>query len=194
MESNQQNFAQYFLSEKDWTKKLEIMYYLKKKTGIFYDNTVIFKTFLAKLFVDYLLKNTNFKIDENIVISARLLCDCKKVQNSTNAKDIENYASKGAEFLASLGFSKDFCKICEGVNRYTPQENRQLESDILELTDQLGAMLLDRPERIGLDVQEAITLLQFRNLKGKDNLFLNDFVEFVNQLESIQLITKEEDI
>ena len=194
MESNQQNFAQYFLSEKDWTKKLEIMYYLKKKTGVFYDNTVIFKTLLAKLFVDYLLKNTNFKIDENIVISARLLCDCKKVQNSTNAKDIENYASKGSEFLSSLGFSKDFCKICEGVNRYTPQENRQLESDILELTDQLGAMLLDRPERIGLDVQEAITLLQFRNLKDKDNLFLDDFVEFVNQLESIQLITKEEDI
>lgn len=194
MESNQQNFAQYFLSEFDWAKKLEIMYYLKKKTGVFYDNTVIFKTLLTKLFVDYLNKNTNFKVNENLIISARLLCDCKKVQNSTNAKDIENYATKGSEFLNSLGFSKEFCKICEGVNRYTEQEERASESDILELTDQLGAMLLDRPERIGLDVSEALTLLQYRNLKGKDNLFLDDFVDFVNQLESLQLITNDEEV
>ena len=194
MESNQQNFAQYFLSEFDWAKKLEIMYYLKKKTGVFYDNTVIFKTLLTKLFIDYLNKNTNFKVNENLILSARLLCDCKKVQNSKDAKDIENYASKGSEFLGSLGFSKEFCKICEGVNRYTEQEDRASESDILELTDQFGAMLLDRPERIGLDVSEALTLLQYRNLKGKDNLFLDDFVDFVNQLESIQITTKEEEV
>ena len=189
MESNQQNFAQYFLSEKDWTKKLEIMYYLRKKTGIYYDNTVVFKTLLTKLFIDYLHKNTNFHVDENLILSARMLCDCKKVQNSTNVKDIENYASKGADFLATLGFSKEFCKICEGVNRYTPQEVRETESDILELTDQFGAMLLDRPERIGLDVSEAITLLQYRNLKDRENVFLEDFVDFVNQLESIPMIS-----
>ena len=173
MESNQQNFAQYFLSEK----------------GIYYDNTVVFKTLLTKLFIDYLHKNTNFHVDENLILSARMLCDCKKVQNSTNVKDIENYASKGADFLATLGFSKEFCKICEGVNRYTPQEVRETESDILELTDQFGAMLLDRPERIGLDVSEAITLLQYRNLKDRENVFLEDFVDFVNQLESIPMIS-----
>jgi len=194
MESNQQNFAQYFISEKDWTKKLEIMYYLKKKTGVFYDNTVIFKTLLTKLFIDYLDKNSNYKVNENLIISARLLCDCKKIQNSTNSKDIENYASKGSEFLSSLGFSKEFCKICEGVNRYSEQEDRAEESDILELTDQFGAMLLDRPERIGLDVSEAITLLQYRNLKNKDNVFLNEFVDFINQLESLQLITNDEEV
>ena len=33
-------------------------------------------------------------------------------------------------------------------------------------------MLLDRPERIGLSVDEALVLLEFRNLKGKDNQYL----------------------
>ena len=84
--------------------------------------------------------------------------------------------------------------MCEGVNRYTPQENRELGSDILELTDQLGAMLLDRPERIGLDVTEAITLLQYRNMKEKDNLFINDFVDFVNQLENLQMKTSDMEV
>ena len=28
-----ETFAEYILSEKDWIKKMEIMYYLKKKTG-----------------------------------------------------------------------------------------------------------------------------------------------------------------
>ena len=47
-------FAEYILNERDWIKKLEIVYYLKKKTGIFYDNTVIFKTLITKQFLDYL--------------------------------------------------------------------------------------------------------------------------------------------
>ena len=48
---DKETFADYILSETDWVKKMEIMYYLQKKTGIFYDNSVIFKTFLAKQFV-----------------------------------------------------------------------------------------------------------------------------------------------
>ena len=47
----EETFANYILSEKDWGKKLEIMYYLKKKTGIFYDNTVIYKTLITKQFL-----------------------------------------------------------------------------------------------------------------------------------------------
>ena len=39
-----ETFADYILSEKNWGRKLEILYYLQKKTGIFYDNSVIFKT------------------------------------------------------------------------------------------------------------------------------------------------------
>ena len=47
-----ETFADYILSETDWIRKMEIMYYLKKKTGIFFDKSVIAKTFLAKLFLE----------------------------------------------------------------------------------------------------------------------------------------------
>lgn len=183
-----ETFADYILNEKDWARKLEIMYYLKKKINIFYDNTVIFKTLITKQFLDYLkINNPEINLDENLIITARLLCDCKKKENLTDLEDIKSYAKNGAEFLSKLGFDENFCKICEGVNRHTITENRSPESDILELSDQFGGMLLDRPERIGFAPDEALVLLQFRNLKDKDNQYLDEFVSFVNYMEKIEV-------
>ena len=189
MENNEQTFAQYFLTETDFQKKLDIMYFLRKRVDIFYDNTVIFKSMITKLFIDYLKKTGSFNLDDNIVISARLLCDCKKVRNSLDPDDIRLYAKKGAEFLANLGFSERFCKICEGVNRYTSDKNREPESDIIELADQFGGMLLDRPERLGFPVDEALDLLQYRNMKDKENRYLPQFIEFVTTMQSIKVPT-----
>lgn len=187
-----ETFASYILNESEWTKKLEIVYYLKKKTGIFYDNTVIFKTLIAKQFLDYLVEfHPQIKLDENLIITARLLCDCLKKENSTDLEDIRNYAREGALYLSKLGFDNKFCKICEGVNRYTIQENRPDESDILELSDQFGGMLLDRPERIGFKPDEALVLLQFRNLKDKYNKYLDIFIEFVNYMNKNELLEWE---
>ena len=182
-----ESFADYILNEKDWGKKLEIMYYLKRKTGIHYNNAVIFKTLITKMFLDY-LKNNNSEIqlDENLVITARLLCDCLKVDNSTNIEEIKSYAARGAKYLATIGFDKEFCRICEGVNRYTIKKNRPIESDVLELADQFGGMLLDRPERVGFAPDEALVLLQYRNLKDKNNKVLPQFVEFINFLQKIE--------
>lgn len=183
-----ETFASYILNETDWAKKLEIMYYLKKKTGIFYDNTVVFKTLITKQFLDYLKeKNPDNNLDENLIITARLLCDCLKKENSTDLEDIRSYAKKGAEYLSKLGFDERFCRICEGVNRYTISQNREPESDIIELADQFGGMLLDRPERIGFKADEALVLLQFRNLKDKDNKFIHEFIKFVNFLEKVEV-------
>lgn len=181
-----ETFASYILQEQDWARKLEIMYYLKKKVGIFYDNTVIFKTLITKQFLDYLRENhQEIELDENVIITARLLCDCKKKENLTDLDDIKNYAKNGAEYLAKLGFNEKFCRICEGVNRHTIEEDRPPESDILELVDQFGGMLLDRPERIGFKPDEALVLLQYRNLKDKYNKYINEFVLFVNYMEKI---------
>ncbi len=183
-----ETFAEYILSEQDWGKKLEIMYYLKKRTGIYYDNSVIFKTLLTKMFLEYLKEfYPDMNLDSNLIITARLLCDCMKVDNSTNVDEIRGYAKRGAEYLSKLGFDDKFCSICEGVNRYTISENRSIESDILELADQFGGMLLDRPERIGFKPDEALVLLEHRNLKDKSNQMLDKFIEFVNYAQKIEV-------
>ena len=36
-----ESFASYILEEKDWVRKMEIMYYLEKKTNIFFDKSVM---------------------------------------------------------------------------------------------------------------------------------------------------------
>ena len=192
--TGEETFASYFLSEVDWTKKLNIVYFLKKKTGIYYDNLVVFKTAILKLFLDYLHQEyqEEKEIDDNLVLSARLLCDCKKVLNSRNHEEIKSYAGKGAELLSLLGFDKRFCRICEGVNRYTIKENREPESDLLEIVDHFGGMLLDRPERIAMDVDEALILLVNRNFKGKYNRYLDKFVEFVNYAETLEIAKEVE--
>lgn len=48
-------------------------------------------------------------------------------------------------------------------------------------------MLLNRPERVGFKVDEALVLLEFRNLKDKENKYLEVFKEFVNRMEAIKV-------
>lgn len=176
-----ETFADYILSEKNWIKKMEIVYYLQKRTGIFYDNSVIFKTLLAKQFLD----RTDLGLDENIVITACLLCNCKKNIDPKDFQRVQSYAKEGANYLKQLGFSDRFCKICEGVNRYSNLEPREKESDVLELVDQFGGMLLSRPERIAFKVDEALVLLEYRNLKDKENIYLEEFKKFVEKMEAV---------
>lgn len=176
-----ETFADYILSEKDWIKKMEIMHYLQQKTGIFFDKSVIFKTYLAKLF----LENTDIELDENLVLTACLLCNCKKSSGPQDLEQIKSYAKNGAEYLSTLGFSNRFCKICEEVNRYSGNVIREKESDILELVDNFGGMLLDRPERIAFKVDEALVLLEYRNLKDKNNRYLPKFKQFVNEMQEV---------
>ena len=179
-----QTFAEYILSEKDWIKKMEIMYYLNKRGNIFFDNSVVFKTELLKLFLD---NTPELNFDKNMMITACLVCNCKKVNNFTDMNKIKTYAKEGAEYLATLGFDEKFCRICEQINRYSGSEPREPEADVLELIDQFGGMLLDRPERIGFKVDEALVLLEYRNLKGKENKYLDLFKHFVNRMEAIKV-------
>ena len=176
-------FAEYILSEKDWLKKIEIMYYLSKRGNIFFDISVVFKTQLLKLFLD----NTDLGLDENLLITACLLCNCKKVDNFSDMSKVRTYAIEGAQYLQTLGFDKKFCRICEQINRYSGSSPREPEADVLELIDQFGGMLLDRPERIGFKVDEALVLLEFRNLKDKENRYLEVFKDFVNRMEAIKV-------
>ncbi len=178
-----ETFADYILEEKDLASKMEIVYYLAKKTRIFFDKSVIFKTELARMFLNY----SKIEVDKNLVLTASLLCNIKKVDNAQDIESIHTYAKKGAEYLSTIGFNKRFCKICEEVNRYSNSNPRERESDILELVDQFGGMLLDRPERIGFKPDEALVLLEYRNLKDEYNRYLETFMQFVNFMQKVDM-------
>ena len=182
-EENMETFADYILEEKDLATKMDIMYYLSKKTKIFFDKSVVFKTEIARMFIDYM----KMDVDKNTVLTACLLCNCKKVDNAQDIEKIHSYAKEGAEYLNEIGFGKKFCKMCEEINRYSKSNPREKESDILELVDQFGGMLLDRPERIGFKPDEAMILLEHRNLKDEYNRYLHTFGEFVHMLEQVQI-------
>lgn len=176
-----ETFADYILGETNFDKKIEIMIYLKTKREIYFDNAVIFKAVIAKMFIETM----NIDIDKNLIITAMLLCGCKKIDNAQDMEKIKLYAKEGAEFLSTLGFDKNFCKICEQHNRYSGSLPRKKESDILELADQFGGMLIDRPERQGFPIDEAIVLLEYRNLKNCNNYYLEDFKKFVDIVKEI---------
>lgn len=176
-----ETFADYILSEKDFIRKMEIVYYLQKKKDIFFDNSVILKADIARLFIEQM----KLDVDKNLVLTACLLYACKKNILSHDLDKIKRYAVEGSEYLETLGFSKRFCKICSEVNRYQGDEGREKESDILELVDQFGGMLLDRPERIAFKVDEALVLLEYRNLKDKYNYYLEHFKEFIIEMQEV---------
>ena len=176
-------FADYILEEQDLAAKMEIVYYLSKKRKIFFDKSVIFKTEIARLFLNY----SKIEVDRNVVLTACLLCNVKKIDNAQDIESVHTYAKKGSEYLGNIGFGKRFCKICEEVNRYSNSNPRERESDILELVDQFGGMLLDRPERIGFKPDEALVLLEHRNLKDEYNRYLDTFMDFVNFIEKINM-------
>ena len=110
-------FADYILSEEDLISKIEIIYFLAPKLKINFDKSVIFKTEIARMFLKY--TDVGKELDENLVLTACLLCNCKKIDGPQSLESLHSYAKNGAEFLSTLGFDKRFCKICEEVNRYS---------------------------------------------------------------------------
>ena len=178
-----EEFAKYILNEDDLMSKIEIIYFLSPKLGINFDKSIVFKTEIARMFLEY----TKLDVDSNIVLTACLLCNCKKVDDAQKIGKLKTYAKEGAEYLSKLGFDERFCKICEGVNRYSGIKTREPESDILELIDNFGGMLMDRPERVGLNPDEAMVLIEYRNLKEEYNRYVEVFRDFVNAMEKIEI-------
>ena len=177
------DFATYILSERSYIQKMIITYYLSKKTGIFFDKSIVLKTEIAKLFVEYMKIDVNL----NVVVTAMLLCNCKKVDNMQKMGRLETYATEGAEYLQTLGFNKRFCKICQEVNRYNENDPRERESDILEVVDQFTGLILNRVEREAFSPMEAIMILRERNLKYVENRYLDLFCEFIETMENVYI-------
>ena len=178
-----EDFATYILEERNIAQKMLITYYLSKKAGIFFDKSIVLKTEIAKLFIEYM----QIDVDENTVLTAMLLCNCKKVENAQKIGKLETFAKEGAEYLSTLGFNSHFCKICEEVNRYSGSAPRERESDILEVVDQFTGLILNRVERDAFSTEEALVVLKERNLKYTDNKYMELFIEFVKDLENINV-------
>ena len=178
-----EDFATYILEEENLSQKMLITYYLSKKTGIYFDKSIVLKTEIAKMFIEYMQIN----VDKNLVLTAMLLCNCKKIENAQKIGKLETFAKDGAEYLSTLGFSKRFCKICEEVNRYSESSPRERESDILEIVDQFTGLILNRVERDAFSTEEALVVLKERNLKYADNRYMEMFTEFIKELENITI-------
>ena len=183
-------FQSYIMDkDKDLLTKMDIIYRLQKlleeRRGetIFFDKSVIFKTEIARMFIEYM----NLDVDKDLVLTACLLCNCKKVDNAQKIGKLHTYAKEGADYLLNIGFDPRFCRICEGVNRYSDTRPREPESDILELVDQFGGMLLDRPERAGFRPEDALIQLERANLKDVNNIYLDKFHEFVNMMLEVEV-------
>ena len=186
-----ETFADYLLNEKDLVNKMDILNKLqrmlreKKGISLFFNNTVIFKTEIARMFFEY--TDLEEELDENLVLTACLLCNCKKIDGPQSLESLHSYAKNGAEFLSTLGFDKRFCKICEEVNRYSGSEPREPESDILELVDNFGGMLLDRPERAGFSPEKAIMQMELEVFRDKKNIYFEKFKEFVELMQEVEV-------
>lgn len=176
-----EDFATYILEEENLAEKMIIAYYLSRKNGIYFDKSIVLKAEITKLFIEFM----KLDVDENELLTAMLLCNCKKVENAQKIGKLETYAKEGAEYLSTLGFSKHFCKMCEEVNRYSQSTPREKESDILEVVDQFTGLILNRVEREAFTPEEALVVLRERNLKYTDNKYLDLFEEFIKEFENI---------
>lgn len=89
-----ETFADYLLKETDLVNKMDILNrlqrLLKERKGItiYFNNTVIFKTEIARMFIDY----SNLDVDRNLVLTACLLCNCKKIDGPQSLESLHSYA------------------------------------------------------------------------------------------------------
>lgn len=180
-------FAKMILSEKNFLKKIDLVAYLAQKDRNFFDTSVIYKGEIAKLFVN---KMKLEGIDENEVITAALMYSCKKIDSAQEIERLKKEKIKDFEYLKSLGFSDRFCKMCVEHTRYNePEENyeREPEGDILELVENYVGLTMHREDRMAFPIDEALDLIEHKNLQGKNNKYLNQFKEFVKIMEEIKL-------
>lgn len=186
-----ETFAEYLLSEEDLEGKMDILYRLqrmlkeRKNISIYFNNTVIFKTEIARMFLEY--TNVGNEVDKNLVLTACLLYSCKKLDQEQSLENLYNYQQTGAEFLSTLGFDKRFCKICKEVNRTNIIDEREPESEILELVDIFGNLLLDKPERKGLLPEEAIVEMKTSIFDDGENQYLEQFEDFVRLMQEVEV-------
>ena len=158
---------------------------MRKRQNIFFNTSVILKAEIAREFIDTM----QLDVDRNLVLTACLLYNCLKIDSPEEISRLQKSQEEYKEYLKSLGFSDRFCKICAEHSRIGQDPNipREKESDILELADQFGGLIMNRSDRIAYTISEALEILVNKNLKDVDNKYLDAFQEFVEIMEDIKV-------
>ena len=176
--------ARYIYNQKNFVRKIEMVYYIKKINDLFFDTSVIFKAELARMFMDSMCLD----VDDNLVITASLVYSLKKENSFLERERIKTEKSNYKAYLANLGFDEDFCKKAMEYNRVNEDENyvRSKEGDVLELVELFGGMLLHREDRLGFAPKEAVEILKTKRFSKVNNRYFKDLELFVSVMESVQ--------
>ena len=179
-----QKLARYIYAQKNLLKKIEMVYYLKKKQNLFFDNSVIFKAELARMFIDSMCLD----VDKNLVLTSVLVYSLKKINSPQERNRILTEKQRDKEYLQKLGFTEEFCKVAMEYNRVNEPKGyvRSKEGDVLEIIENFGGMLLHREDRLGFSPKEAFEILESTTFKNGSNVFFEDFKLFVDVFESVQ--------
>lgn len=174
--------GKYILAEKNVFKKIELVYYLKNKKNLFFDNSVLLKMEIANMFISSMC----LKVNKNAVLTACLVYSLNKVDTAYEKERIKTKKKEDYRFLKSIGFTENFCRLCMEYNRVNQSETykRTREGDVLELVENFGGLLLHRENRLAYSVSEAIDLLENKVLKSRKNVYLEEFKMFVDVMES----------
>lgn len=175
--------SDYFLSEKDFTKKVEKVYYFSKRQNLFFDKSSIMIAEITRMFAEMM----NLDIDLNELVTESLIYNFKKVDGPTEIQRAKKEIYKDRIFFEKLGFSKNFAKSCTQHTRLIKGETRTKQGDILELVDQFSGLILHRENRIAYKVDEALDILKNKNMKNKENQYLDEFIFFIEVLNEIKL-------
>lgn len=177
-------FSEYILGEPNFIRKVEIAHVMQRKQNtLFFNNSVVLKAEIAREFVDIM----RLDVDKNEIVTACLVYSFLKIDSPDEPERAVEEAKTDREFLESLGFSKEFCQLCTEYNRVLKyDEERIKESDILEIVDQFGAMLVNRQDRLAYSVEEALFMTQ-QNLREVKNQYINLFSQFVSVMEDLKV-------
>lgn len=180
-------FAKSVFDETDLIKKAEIICrYQRSSIDVNFDTMAVFKAELARILIEHMnIEN----LDKDVIITACLVYAFKRTNSPKEIERIKKEKDKDKEFLQSLGFDDRFCKICSEYNRYNENNGyeRENEGDILELMDKFVGLIMHREDRLAFSVDDALDLLRNKILQDVDNKYEAKFVQFVKEMESIEV-------
>lgn len=184
-------FADYILNEENLEIKMDIIYRLKKllkdrkNITIYFGNSDIFKAEIARMFLKY--TDAGKEIDNNLVLTACLLCNCKKPDNIEEIEENENYEEKNADFLFNLGFNKRFCKICKEIKRDNENTQREPEANILELVNDFGNIVFCKSKNQPKTPNQALSEMETSIFAYEQNQYFEDFRNFINTMQEVNI-------